>query len=213
MSYNESLTFSNLAYLLCALVLVVQGYRLKRNAYYWSWEISEYVMLCIISSLYHRCDSSDSIEDCIVFYDVLQFLDFFLSYIIFSTAVSPHLPREAFREFHKGIMYIITLLLNLYYFHNPNNIIIITLALLNVIAFLRFNHHRFTSLEQWKKRSTQMIVPSLLLIIAAVSCKFLAPQEIESPDDERRYVFMHSMWHALSALALTNFILFIEDNL
>ena len=204
------LVFSNLTFIVCAIVLMIQSIRISapqplkrwqtlRYCWKWAWEIMEYGMVTMISALYHRCDTPGW-KSCVVGFDALQFMDFFISFLLFTTAISPHLPNVTIRSAYKVFMTMLTLSLILFYY-TQSVITIIILAILNSTMFLAFNWQRLHWKNLKETKCTWFLVPACLFLIAAVLMKFMSTQVVQTTSEGDNYDSSHGMWHIFAALA------------
>lgn len=228
LSNGTMLVFSNMAFIACAIVLMIQSFRHSRfvareesisirrskkifsfcaSLWIWSWEITEYLMTALISSLYHQCDTP-SLHKCVSKFEALRFIDVYISFILFTTAVTPHLPLNWFRNVYKSFMTMLTLSMCLYYPESES--MIISLAVINGVIFAAFNLIRFSRLRAFKEWSTWAIFPAIGFLVSAVMMKFAAPLIIETPDADDEYAHKHSLWHIFAALASMFMHLFMD---
>jgi hypothetical protein len=175
------------------------------NAWTFAWEISEYCLVTVISSLYHRCDAPGW-DNCIVPWNALYFMDIYISFILFTSAVTPHLPL-AFKHPYKAFMTLLTMGLVLYSM-DDTTMTIVPLALLSGITFVAFNWKRIKR-SNWTA-STLWIIPAIVFLVVAVVMKFSGPPHANTTATGDEYAEKHAIWHMAAAVASSCLHLFLD---
>ena len=147
MNYAYFLVFSNLIYLICAIVLILKSLYLYKRIV-WAWEITQFILICIISSLYHACDDI-SINTCIIDYTFLRIYDILCAYNAFVAAGTIHLNiycQET--QIYQIFINIFTLFIILFVKIPVNQLVII----ISVNMFVIVNYICITWQENFKSR-------------------------------------------------------------
>jgi hypothetical protein len=204
------LTLSNLSFILPIFALAYRSFQIVGHPCLWILEMFDYLFITIISSLYHRCDAPGWNSCFADQQSNMYFMDVLYSFILFTTAVIPHLTLHWFRYLYRMSMHLLTIMLLFHNFDTLDNIVI--LAVINGTFFIAFNAKQvlYQHRQRWKMNLFTLLFASGFLT-AAVVLKFQGVDYSQKFEvTAKQYSIRHSMWHMLAGIASTFLIFFIN---
>lgn len=185
--------FSNLFFLLPAVVLVVKG-RGRR----WAWECSTIVTLTLSSMIYHVCDESSYYDHwCPNGWTTAYFMDEYFSYLYVTLVVAPFIDEPLLHGAfgfisHVGVLFLM-------WFAPTDGAVarMVPVALWTCTAFVYFRLYRLQYVEQ---------VCGMLLSMACFAAGFTL-WRVQGNSDQDNYsaeksAWFHGAWHTLQAFAM-----------